>query len=80
MGRRRLGHLPGHGDSDDPEPALLGLLVLCGEAVDRLGLGQTERVWGVSALGTVLHVVPQQRNSGLGLHVLEKERERRRLF
>lgn len=74
MGRRRLRHLPRHGDFDDPEPALFDLLILCNEAVDRLGLGQTETIWAVSALGTVLHVVPQKRDGGLGLHILEMER------
>lgn len=65
------GHLPCHGQTDDLEPALFEVVALGGEAVEGLGLGETEAGGRVCRPGAVVHEVAQQRDGGLGLHILE---------
>ena len=70
VGRRSFRHLSGHRQPHDPEPALLQLLRLSGEAVDGFGLGETEAGRRVGGPGAVLHAVAQQGDGALGFHVL----------
>ncbi|KAF3854550.1 hypothetical protein F7725_022605 [Dissostichus mawsoni] len=70
-----LRHLPPHRHSDDFQPALLELLGFSGKAVDGLGLGEAEDGGGVCGPGAVVHIVAQQGDGALGLHVLRREEE-----
>lgn len=78
VGHLGLWHLPSHSHPDHLEPALFQLFALGHEAVDRLGLGQTEAGWRVGRPGAVLHRVAQQRDGGLGLHILREGRRWKR--